>query len=154
MLEAPMLSRLFVTGTPDEAPRLDPRSESFRGLLGPPDRAGVLALVVEVEPKRSAAAFEAFVLPSRSFAFMCRNRCARLPAVMRPSAISAASAEVFALRLPSSSAMPSAIDFLGMSRDGPLESDDPGLAYAFREGVLPGVVEGGRTNPTVLDRLR
>lgn len=114
---------------------------SLSGLLGRAD-----FLVASEDPRPAAA---------RSWAFIWSRRCARLPAVMRCSASSAASADVFALRRPSSSARPSAIDLRGWSR-GPgvrFESDEAGLPVEVRELGRMGVVDGGRLAlEAVLDR--
>lgn len=97
-------------------------------------------------------------LSSKSFALILRYLCARLPSVIRPSAFSASSAEVFALRRPSSSASPSATDFRGSKRgsfaDG-VAIELPGRPIEVREAVRPGVVDGGRAAlEAILERGR
>jgi hypothetical protein len=81
-------------------------------------------------------------LASRSFALILRKRWARLPSVIRPSALAASSADVFARLLPSSSASPSATDLRGSNLGR--RADGVGVAIAELgrptedlEGVLP-----------------
>lgn len=168
---APVLIRLFGAGRPD-CVRLPPSSESLSGLLGRPPLTGLAGFPTAADPNRSAAAAVEPFAP-RSLAFMFKNRCALLPAVILPSALSASSADVFALRRPSSSASPSAIDLRGRRREVvPLlvvlpcrpASDEVGRLRALLEGALagvdavldrlrePGVVEGGRFSPATDER--